>query len=82
MLTNQGGPTPRRATAAAARAILRGAAAGIAVPAGAVLHTNDPSVETLSKGGWTRWSDQLWQETSYPYDERIIKHVSVSWTHR
>jgi hypothetical protein len=39
-------------------------------------------VETLSKGGWTRWSDQLWQETSYPYDERIIKHVSVSWTHR
>ncbi len=80
LLTDQGGPTPRRPTAAEARAILRGAAVGLTVPAGAVLHTADTGVETFSKGGWTRWSDQLWQETSYPYDERIIRHTSFSFT--
>ncbi|MGO9957508.1 MAG: hypothetical protein ACLP50_16315 [Solirubrobacteraceae bacterium] len=78
VLTNQGGPTPRRPTAAEARAILRGAAAGLAVPVGAVLHVADRSVETFSKG-WTRWSEELWQETSYPYDERIIEHIRFSW---
>jgi hypothetical protein len=81
LLTNQRGPTPRRPTAAKVRAILRGAAAGLAVPAGAVLHTADTGLETFSTGGWTRWSDELWQETSYPYDQRIIRHVSFSSTH-
>jgi hypothetical protein len=80
LLGNSGGPTPRRVTSAEARAILRGAAAGLAVPAGAVLHVADTNVETFSnRSGWTRSREELWQETSYPYDERIIGHVSFSF---
>jgi hypothetical protein len=82
VLTNPGGSTQRRPTAAEARAILRGAAAGLAVPAGAVLYVADTNVETFSnRSGWTRSRERVWQETSYPYDERIIGHVSFSFTH-
>jgi len=80
LLGNSGGPTPRGVTSAEARAILRGAAAGLAVPAGAVLHVADTNVETFSNGhGWTRSREQVWQETSYPYNERIIGHISFSF---
>ncbi|MFZ1995007.1 MAG: hypothetical protein WAU75_12915, partial [Solirubrobacteraceae bacterium] len=82
VLTHPSGSTPRRATAAEARAILRGAAAGLAVPAGAVLHVASTSMETFSdRPGWTRSRDQIWQETSYPYDARSIGHDSFSFTH-
>jgi hypothetical protein len=67
---NQTGP--RSAGAAEARAILRGAAAALALPPGAVLHYADSNVETFRIGHPMRWRDQLWGETSFPYDEHII----------
>jgi hypothetical protein len=40
------------------------------------------TVQTFSdRPGWTRSHDQIWQDTSYPYDARVIEHDSFSFTH-
>lgn len=81
VLVNSGGSTLRRPAAAEARAILRGAAAGLVVPAGAVLHIAGTTVQTFSdRPGWTRSRDEVWQDTSYPYDTRVIEHDRFSFT--
>ena len=52
--------------------MLHGAAAGLAVPAGAVLHTAYTDVQPSANGRSTRWHEERWQETSRPYSERYI----------
>jgi hypothetical protein len=69
---NSGSAGPNQATMAEARVILRGAAAGLTIAPGGVLHYADTSVETFRHGHTTRYRSELWGETSFPYDERNI----------
>jgi hypothetical protein len=72
LIISSGSPGPGLPGVAEARAMLRGAVAGLAVPAGAVLHTADTGVQPFPNGRSTRWREQTWQETSRPYSERYI----------
>jgi hypothetical protein len=57
------------------RAVLRGAAAGLAVPPSAVLHVAYTSVQSFSKGRATRSRTQDWLATSPPYGSRSISEI-------
>jgi hypothetical protein len=72
LIVSPGSEGPGRPGVAEARAILRGAAAGLAVPAGAVLHTTYTAVQPFPNGRSTRWREDDWQETSPPYSKRYI----------
>ncbi len=71
-IVNLGSPGPGQLGVAEARAILRGAAAGLSVPAGTVLHTAYAGVQPFPNGRSTRWREETWQQTSAPYDKRYI----------
>jgi hypothetical protein len=68
-------PSPHHAGAAETRAVLRGVDAGLAVPAGRVLEFADATVATFAHGS-TRSMGELWEDTSYPYDERNVARVT------
>lgn len=67
--------TPNRPASVPARAILRGAAAGLAVPRGAVLHTAFTSVQTFKTGASSRSRAEAWQAFSPPYDARYVSRL-------
>jgi hypothetical protein len=66
---------PQAPTGAETRTILRGAAAGVAVPPGAVLHVAYTSTQTFSKGPASRSRVEYWQATAPPYGARSISAV-------
>ena len=72
LIVSAGSSGPGQLGVAEARVVLHGATAGLAVPAGAVLHTAETGVQPFPNGRSTRWREETWQETSRPYSERFI----------
>jgi hypothetical protein len=67
--------SPQGPTAAETRTILRGVAAGVAVPPGAVLHVAYSSTQTFSTGPATRSRVEFWQAAAPPYGARSISSI-------
>ena len=75
VIIGPGSPSPSQPGVAEARAILRGAAAGL-VPPGAVLHILSTDAEQFPAGRPIQSRGESWQETSAPYDQRYIIAVA------
>ncbi len=67
---------PQPVTAAQARMILRGAKAGLAIPAGAVLHTAYTQVAAFPNGKTSRSRGESWSVSTRPYAQRSISSTA------